>query len=35
VEVSGTAIFRFVDGRIAEEWTSANTLGLLKQLGLR
>ena len=35
VEVSGTAIFRFVDGKIAEEWTSANTLGLLKQLGLR
>ena len=35
VQVSGTAIFRFVDGRIAEEWTSANTLGLLKQLGLR
>jgi steroid delta-isomerase-like uncharacterized protein len=35
VEVSGTAIFRFEDGRIAEEWTSANTLGLLKQLGLR
>ena len=35
VEISGTAIFRFVDGRIAEEWPSANTLGLLKQLGLR
>ena len=35
VEVSGTAIFRFEDGEIAEEWTSANTLGLLKQLGLR
>ena len=35
VEVSGTAIFRFVDGKIAEEWTSANTLGLLRQLGLR
>ena len=35
VQVSGTAIFRFVDGKIAEEWTSANTLGLLKQLGLR
>ncbi|MDQ3282374.1 MAG: ester cyclase [Acidobacteriota bacterium] len=35
VEVSGTAIFRFVDGKIAEEWTSANTLGLMKQLGLR
>lgn len=35
VEVSGTAIFRFADGKIAEEWTSANMLGLLKQLGLR
>jgi steroid delta-isomerase-like uncharacterized protein len=35
VEVSGTAIFRFEDGKIAEEWTSANSLGLLKQLGLR
>ena len=35
VEVSGTAIFRFVEGRIAEEWTSANTLGLMKQLGLQ
>jgi steroid delta-isomerase-like uncharacterized protein len=35
VEVSGTAIFRFENGRIAEEWTSANMLGLLKQLGLR
>lgn len=35
VEVSGTAIFRFEDGRIAEEWTSANMLGLLRQLGLR
>ena len=35
VQVSGTAIFRFVAGKIAEEWTSANTLGLLRQLGLR
>jgi steroid delta-isomerase-like uncharacterized protein len=35
VQVSGTAVFRFEDGKIAEEWTSANTLGLLKQLGLR
>jgi steroid delta-isomerase-like uncharacterized protein len=35
VQVTGTAIFRFVDGKIAEEWTSANTLSLLKQLGLR
>lgn len=35
VEVSGTAIFRFEDGRIAEEWTAANTIGLMRQLGLR
>ena len=35
VEVNGTAIFRFVDGKIAEEWTSANSLSLMKQLGLR
>lgn len=34
VEVTGTAIFRFVDGKIAEEWTSANTMTLMKQLGL-
>lgn len=35
VQVTGTAIFRFKDGKIAEEWTSANTLTLMKQLGLR
>jgi steroid delta-isomerase-like uncharacterized protein len=35
VEVSGTAIFRFENGKIAEEWTAANTIGLLRQLGLR
>ena len=35
VEVNGTAIFRFENGRIAEEWTSANSLSLMKQLGLR
>ena len=35
VVVSGTTIFRFVDGRIAEEWTSGDALGLLRQLGLR
>lgn len=34
VETSGTAIFRFVDGKIAEEWTAGNTLGLMRQLGL-
>jgi steroid delta-isomerase-like uncharacterized protein len=34
VKVSGQTIFRFVDGKIAEEWTSGDTLGLMKQLGL-
>ena len=34
VETSGTAVFRFVDGAIAEEWTAGDSLGLLKQLGL-
>jgi len=34
VEVSGTTIFRFVDGKIAEEWTSGDALGLLRQLDL-
>lgn len=34
VEISGTTIFRFVAGAIAEEWTSGDTLGLMKQLGL-
>ena len=34
VRTSGTAIFRFVDGAIAEEWTAGDSLGLLKQLGL-
>jgi steroid delta-isomerase-like uncharacterized protein len=34
VEITGTTIFRFVDGKIAEEWTSGDSLGLLRQLGL-
>lgn len=34
VKVSGTTVFRMVDGAIAEEWTSGDSLGLLKQLGL-
>lgn len=34
VQTSGTTIFRFVDGAIAEEWTAGDTLGLLRQLGL-
>lgn len=32
--VTGTTIFRFVDGAIAEEWTSGDALGLMRQLGL-
>jgi steroid delta-isomerase-like uncharacterized protein len=34
VEITGTTLFRLDDGRIAEEWTCANSLGLMKQLGL-
>lgn len=34
VEITGTTLFRLDDGRIAEEWTCANSLGLMRQLGL-
>lgn len=34
VEMTGTTLFRLADGRIAEEWTCANSLGLMKQLGM-
>jgi predicted ester cyclase len=34
VQVSGTTIFRFEGGAIAEEWTAGDTLGLMRQLGL-
>jgi steroid delta-isomerase-like uncharacterized protein len=34
VQITGTTLFRLDDGRIAEEWTCANSLGLMKQLGL-
>ena len=34
VEITGTTLFRMADGRIAEEWTCADSLGLMKQLGL-
>jgi predicted ester cyclase len=33
-QVTGTTIFRIQDGEIAEEWTSGDSLGLMKQLGL-
>ncbi len=34
VQITGTTLFRLDDGRIAEEWTCANSLGLMKQLGM-
>lgn len=34
VEINGTTLFRMADGRIAEEWTCANSLGLMRQLGM-
>jgi predicted ester cyclase len=34
VEISGTTFFRFVRGAIAEEWTSGDALGLMRQLEL-
>ena len=34
VQISGTTIFRFEHGEIAEEWTSGDSLGLMRQLGL-
>lgn len=34
VQINGTTLFRMDDGRIAEEWTCANSLGLMKQLGM-
>ena len=34
VQMTGTTLFRMDDGRIAEEWTCANSLGLMRQLGM-
>ena len=34
VQITGTTLFRMADGQIAEEWTCADSLGLMKQLGL-
>lgn len=34
VQVTGTTLFRMADGKIAEEWTCADSLGLMKQLGM-
>ena len=33
VETSGIALFRFENGEVAEEWVSADTLGLMRQFG--
>jgi len=33
VSVTGIAIFRVVNGKIAEEWLSSDRLGLIQQLG--
>lgn len=34
VEVTGVTIFRIAHGKIVEEWSQADMLGLLRQLGL-
>jgi len=34
VRITGQATFRFVDGKIAEEWATGDTLGIMRQLGL-
>lgn len=34
IELTGTTIFRFVKGKIAEEWTEYDRMSLMKQLGL-
>jgi predicted ester cyclase len=34
VAFTGTDIFRFVDGKIAEQWADLDALGLMQQLGV-
>lgn len=34
MDVSGITIFRFAEGKIAEQWTNWNALGLMQQLGV-
>lgn len=34
VEITGTTLFRMDEGKIAEEWTCADSLGLMRQLEL-
>ena len=33
VQITGTTLFRMADGRIAEEWTCADSLGLMRATG--
>ena len=33
IAMSGTDIYRFADGKIAEEWAQPDIFGLLQQLG--
>jgi predicted ester cyclase len=34
VEITGITIERFSDGKIAEDWTNFDALGMMQQLGL-
>jgi steroid delta-isomerase-like uncharacterized protein len=34
IEIHGISFFRFVDGKIAEDWVEENTLSVLQQLGV-
>ena len=33
IAITATEIFRFVDGKIAEQWVTVDNLGMLRQLG--
>ena len=33
IAISGTSIYRIAGGQVAEEWTQADMLGLMTQLG--
>jgi len=35
INLSGMTISRFADGKIAEDWTVSDSVGLLRQLGVR
>lgn len=34
IEVTGVTIYRFAEGKIAEQWVNWNALGLLQQMGV-